>query len=152
MSDMQSAISYNWVAQPFLEIPQKTGEAIVRLLEGADPSFAQFSDAIPDGSVIPYLLYDDRNREVGYATLSDNLLTDRVITARLEDGVYIDLYTPSSRRGEGGDDIYVPPAFFPNGGTAACTFNAAAFNEMWSHIWDDDRHGLPGTINGGEYS
>ena len=68
-----------------------------------------------------YAADDDGNREAGYGVYQSNRITNCVPTAVLINGSY--------------NDNNPGPSLL-DGGNIAGTFNAVAFNELWSHPFD----------------
>lgn len=120
----EQAVAGNWVAEEFS--PRSALGGVGRFcLTGSGVGYSKFSDSIDNGQVVFYAAFDDDcNREAGYGIFNadEMSITPVETTATLRNGRYID-----------GD---VAPIPFPNGGTITCTFNAVAFNSIWSHIWD----------------
>jgi hypothetical protein len=120
----EQAVAGNWVAEDFS--PRSALSGVGKFcLTGSGLGYSKFSDSIDDGQVVFYAAFDDDcNREAGYGIFNadEMSITPVETTATLRNGRYID-----------GD---VAPIPFPNGGTITCTFNAVAFNSIWSHLWD----------------
>ena len=120
----EQAVAGNWVAEQF-SARSALGGVGKFCLTGSGVGYSKFSDSIDSGQVVFYAAFDDDcNREAGYGIFNadEMSITPVETTATLRNGRYID-----------GD---VAPIPFPNGGTITCTFNAVAFNSIWSHIWD----------------
>ena len=109
---MDQAVASNWVLEKFSD----AGDSFT--LTGTTKGYASFSRAFQDGTTVFYAASDDDgNREAGWGVYRGNKITERVPTATLSNGQYVD--TNPSRLS------------FRKGGTIAGTFNAIAFNELW---------------------
>lgn len=114
---IDKAVSSNWIVESFTE----SGDDIS--LTGSGVGYSSFERGFNDGDTVPYTLFDDAlNREAGYATYQGRKLINRTVKATLVNGIY--------------NENSPAPVNFPNGGTASCTFNAAAFDELWAHLSD----------------
>ena len=117
----ETAKAGNWVAESFAV----DGDDIKLL--GSAVGYVRFKDALSEGDTVFYSAFDDNNnREAGYATYSNEKLTDRVITATLKAGVYAE--------GEG----LSPVVFSGDNPTIAGTFNQVAFEDLWQHLFNKE--------------
>ena len=117
----ETAKAGNWVAESFAVV----GDDISLL--GSSVGYVRFKDALKNGDTVFYSAFDDsNNREAGYATYSNDKLTNRVITATLKAGVYAE--------GEG----LSPVVFSGDNPTIAGTFNQVAFEDLWEHLFNKE--------------
>ncbi len=80
-------MSASWVRQG----TTTTGTGTITLNGTPDAGFIEFSDAFSDGDVVPYIIEDGANHEIGYGTLSsgtDWTLSRDVIYETLVSGTY----------------------------------------------------------------
>jgi hypothetical protein len=124
---MKDAKASNWVAE--IATPTASGFS----LKGSSKGYTSFSRAFSANQEVFYSAHDDNgSREAGYATFDGSNLVDRKPTATLVGGVYSSS-SPSKMNFSG--DV-----------TVACTFNATAFNTLWSAFDQIDPDG-DGSIN-----
>ena len=124
---MKDAKASNWVAE--IATPTASGFS----LKGSSKGYTSFSRAFSANQQVFYSAHDENgSREAGYATFDGTNLVDRKPTATLSGGVY-SASSPSKMNFSG--DV-----------TVACTFNALAFNTLWSAFDQIDPDG-DGSIN-----
>ena len=115
----ESARAGDWIAESFARVGD------VFDIGGTSTGYSSFADCLTDGQSIFYAAFDENdNREAGLAVWDANArtLTPVEIHATLQAGKFTK-----------GDPDPVP---FKLGGTITGTFNATAFNAMWSHVWE----------------
>lgn len=115
----ETARAGDWIAETF----SRSGD--VFSITGKSTGYSSFADCLTNGQSIFYAAFDENdNREAGLAVWDSGAktLTPVEIHATLVGGAFI----------SGDPD----PLQFTGGGTITGTFNATAFNALWSHVWD----------------
>ena len=114
---IQDITSSNWAVESFTI----DGSGVIQL-SGTSSGFIRFSQGFADGATVFYALHDSNDdREAGWGVYSSNSITRTAVTATLLNGVY--------------NETNPQPLAFINGGSAAGTFNALAFDNIWTHIY-----------------
>lgn len=124
---MKDAKASNWVAE--IATPTSSGFN----LKGSSKGYTTFARAFSATQEVFYSAHDDNgNREAGYAQFDGSNLILRRPTATLTNGAY--------------SSGSPPKMAFVGDVTVACTFNAVAFNTLWSAFDQIDPDG-DGNIN-----
>ena len=124
---IKDAKASNWVAE------RADTTATSFDLKGTSKGYTSFSKAFSAGQTVFYSAHDeDGNREAGYGDFDGSTVITRNPTATLVNGIY----TTSAPT----------KVSFAGEVTVACTFNASAFNTLWTALDAIDPDG-DGSIN-----
>ena len=110
----------NWIVEG--TSTQGTGQLN---LNGADFGYITFAKALPSGGRVFYTIFNGDNREAGIGEINANILTRLHITATLNNGIY-------------NEGTNLQPINLVGDSSVAGTFNQAAFEHLWKHVFDLD--------------